>query len=164
MQKILYYTVYGLLYGLSLLPLRLLYVLSDAIYLLIYHVVHYRRRVVWKNLRSSFPDRTEADLRQIEKDFYHWFCDYAVETIKLFSISEKEMRRRMLFKGSDRVDECLLRGQSCAIYLGHYCNWEWVTSLPLWVSQKGQCGQIYHRWRMRAWTRCSSPSASASAR
>ena len=73
MQKILYYTVYGLLYGLSLLPLRLLYVLSDAIYLLIYHVVHYRRRVVWKNLRSSFPDRTEADLRQIEKDFYHWF-------------------------------------------------------------------------------------------
>ena len=71
MQKILYYTVYGLLYGLSLLPLRLLYVLSDAIYLLIYHVVHYRRRVVWKNLRSSFPDRTEADLRQIEKDFYH---------------------------------------------------------------------------------------------
>lgn len=55
MQKILYYTVYGLLYGLSLLPLRLLYVLSDAIYLLIYHVVHYRRRVVWKTCAAPSP-------------------------------------------------------------------------------------------------------------
>lgn len=144
MQNLLYYAVYGLLYALSLLPLRLLYVLSDACYVLVYHVVHYRRRVVRNNLRTAFPGRSEAELHQVEKRFYHWFCDYVVETVKLFSISETEMRRRMVFKGTEQVDACVADGQSCAVYLGHYCNWEWVASLPLWVSPKGQCGQIYH--------------------
>ena len=144
MQKILYYTVYGLLYAFSLLPLRLLYLFGDGIYFLIYHVVHYRRRVVWKNLTESFPEKKEQELRRIEKGFYHWFCDYLVESIKLFSISEEEIKRRMVFKETELVDECVSSGQSCAIYLGHYCNWEWVTSLPFWISPKAQCGQIYH--------------------
>lgn len=144
MQKILYYTVYGLLYAFSLLPLRLLYLFSDGIYFLIFHVVHYRRRVVWKNLTESFPEKKEQELRRIEKGFYHWFCDYLVESIKLFSISEEEIKRRMVFKETELVDECVSSGQSCAIYLGHYCNWEWVTSLPFWISPKAQCGQIYH--------------------
>ena len=73
--------------------------------------------------------------------------------VKLLTMSREALRRRMVFKGVELVDEIVAGGQSCAVYLGHYCNWEWITSLPLWVSPKARCGQIYHvlenRWADR---------------
>ena len=80
----------------------------------------------------------------MERDFYHWFCDYLVESVKLLTISRDELKRRMVFRGTELIDETVAGGQSCAVYLGHYCNWEWITSLPLWVTPQAQCGQIYH--------------------
>ena len=144
MQKLKYYLVCGVLYPCSLLPLWVLYLLSDFIFVIIYRVMGYRIKIVRKNLLSSFPDNTEQELRRIERDFYHWFCDYLVEAIKLLTISKKQLRRRMVFKGTELVDQVVQEGQSCAVYLGHYCNLEWITSLPLWVTEKAQCGQIYH--------------------
>jgi len=107
-------------------------------------MIGYRKRVVRSNLASSFPEKTEAELQQIERGFYHFFCDYLVESIKLLTISHEELKRRLVFKGTETVNEVVESGQSCAVYLGHYCNWEWITSLPLWVTAKAQCGQIYH--------------------
>jgi KDO2-lipid IV(A) lauroyltransferase len=109
-----------------------------------YGLIGYRKRVVLRNLSSSFPEKTEAELQQIERGFYHFFCDYLVESIKLLTISREELKRRLVFKGTETVNEVVESGQSCAVYLGHYCNWEWITSLPLWVTAKAQCGQIYH--------------------
>ena len=94
--------------------------------------------------RLKKTEKTEEEIHAIERRFYHWFCDYLVETVKLFSISQRELKRRMVFKGTDIVDSIVKDGQSCAVYLGHYCNWEWITSLPLWVTPEAQCGQIYH--------------------
>ena len=143
-MKILYYIVYGLWYMLSLLPLRVHYVLSDVIFLLLYHILGYRKKVVRTNLQTSFPEKSQEELKQIERDFYHFFCDYMVESVKMMTISEQEMRRRMVFKNMEAVDNILAEGQSIALYLGHYCNWEWVTSLPLWLPANIQPGQIYH--------------------
>ena len=131
MMKLLYWLTYGTLYLLSLLPLRVHYIISDFIYLVVYHLVGYRVKLVRKNLADSFPEKPETELRRIEREFYRWFCDYLVETVKLLTISEKELKRRMVFKGTEIVDEVVESGQSCAVYLGHYCNWEWITSLPL---------------------------------
>lgn len=144
MKKLLYYIVYSLWYLISLLPLKVLYVFSDVIFFFIFYVLHYRRRTVWVNLITSFPELEPEEFPIIEKKFYHWFCDYIVESIKLMTISPEELKKRMIFKGTDEVNRCIEDGQSCAVYLGHYCNWEWVTSLPFWVSEKAQCGQIYH--------------------
>ena len=80
----------------------------------------------------------------IEKEFYHWLCDYFVETVKLLSISAENLKRHMVFKGAEKVNEIVETGQSCALYLGHYCNWEWITSLPLWFTPKAKCCQVYH--------------------
>ena len=143
-MKILYGLLYGLMYLLSLLPLRVLYLLSDVIYVIVYGMVRYRRTLVRRHLAECFPGKSQTERIRIERGFYRWFCDYIVETIKLLSMGEREMRRRMVFKGTEQVDEVVTHGQSCAVYLGHYCNWEWVTSLPLWVTPKAQCGQIYH--------------------
>lgn len=143
-MKLLYYLVCGLWFLLSLLPLRIHYLLSDVLFLLLYRILGYRRNVVWRNLTSAFPERPEPELRGVERRFYHFFCDYLVESVKLMSIGKENLKRRMIFKDTELIDQCVADGQSCAVYLGHYCNWEWITSLPLWVTEKAQCGQIYH--------------------
>ena len=143
-MKILYYLTYAVLWLFSLLPMWVHYLISDGIYVIVYHLVGYRKKLVRKNLSDSFPEKSEAEIIRIEKDFYRWFCDYFVETIKLLTITRQELRRRMVFKGAELVNKLTENGQSCAVYLGHYCNWEWITSLPLWVTPKAQCGQIYH--------------------
>lgn len=144
MKKVLYYTVFAFWYFISLFPLKLLYVLSDGLFYLIYYVVRYRRPLVRKNLTSSFPDKSEGEIVKIEKGFYSWFCDYIVETLKLFTMSKEQMRRRMVFRNTEAIEKAVAEGRSCAVYLGHYGNWEWISSLPLWVSDKATCLQIYH--------------------
>lgn len=142
MKNLTYYLSFALWFIISLLPLWVFYRLSDGLYYLVYHVVRYRRRVVYANLRSSFPEKSEAEIERIAKDFYSFFCDYIVETLKLFSIGEKNMRKRMKFEGLDQVKEDFANGRSVSLYLGHYCNWEWISSLGLHLDE--QCGQIYH--------------------
>jgi KDO2-lipid IV(A) lauroyltransferase len=144
MSNVCYYIVLALVWLFSLPPLWLLYRLSDGLYLVVYYVVRYRRPLVRKNLSTSFPDKGEAEIAKIERDYYHWFCDYLVETLKMFSMSEKQMRRRMRFEGMDEVNAILSQGRSVTVYLGHYCNWEWISSLPLHL--KGNCmpAQLYH--------------------
>ena len=136
--------VYYLFYALSLLPLRLLYVLSDVEYLVVRHILRYRRTIVRRNLTTSFPEKSADEIRTIERKFYHWFCDYFVETIKMMTISDAEMRRRMVFKGTDEINRLVEEGVSCAIFLGHYCNWEWISTLPLSISDKSVCAELYH--------------------
>ena len=144
MNNLLYHILYGLWYVLSLLPLRVHYLFSDLLFFFVFYVLQYRRRIVWLNVVTSFPERDGDEHKKIERAFYHWFCDYIAETVKLLTMSEKELRRRMVFKGSEQVNQCVAEGQSCAVYLGHYCNWEWITSLPFWVTPDAHCGQIYH--------------------
>lgn len=142
MKNLTYYLSFALWFIISLLPLWVFYRLSDGLYYLVYHVVRYRRRVVYANLRSSFPEKSEDEIERIAKDFYSFFCDYIVETLKLFSMGEKNIRKRMKFEGLDQVKKDFANGRSVSVYLGHYCNWEWISSLGLHLDE--QCGQIYH--------------------
>lgn len=143
-MKFLYYLLMTVCYPISLLPFWVHYLFADVLYLLIYYVGRYRVKVVRKNLRSAFPEKSEKELRHIEKDFYQWFCDYIVESMKLLTVSDKNIKRRMVFKGTEQIEQCGAEGLSIGVYLGHYCNWEWITSLPLWITPKVQCAQIYH--------------------
>ena len=129
---------------LSLLPLWIHYRISDVMFLITYYLINYRRKVVRSNLTSSFPEKTEQEIKKIERQFYRWFCDYLVETFKMATISHKEMSRRMTFKGTELIEQCWAEGQSCGVLLGHYCNWEWISTLPLAMSDKGLCCELYH--------------------
>lgn len=150
MSTLLYYILYFFCYLISILPFRVLYVLSDIVYFPLYYLIRYRRKVVRGNLTESFPDKPLKEIIAIEKKFYSFFCDYFFETLKLLSISEKSLRKRMQFEGIDEVHEAFRQGRSAGAYLGHYCNWEWVSSLPLHVDKKYICGQIYHKLRNKA--------------
>lgn len=135
--------IYGVLYLLSLFPMKILYLFSDGLFLLVYKLAHYRQKVVKRNLKESFPDKDEKELRDIEHKFYRWFCDYIVETIKFISISKSELAKRMRFERMDIINDSFANGKTCSLYLGHYCNWEWSVSLPLYT-KGGFCAQIYH--------------------
>lgn len=151
MNTLVYYINYTLCFLFSLLPFWVLYLLSDLFYFPLYYCVRYRRRVVRKNLTEAFPEKTKKEIISIEKKFYSFFCDYALETIKLLSISKKSMKKRMKFGGFEELNETFSQGKSVAAYLGHYCNWEWVSSLPLNVTQEGVISaQIYHKLRNQA--------------
>ena len=143
-MKFVYHILFFLLYLLSLLPMRLLYLLSDCLFFPLFHIVKYRRKVVEKQLDECFPEKSMQERRAIERQFYHFFCDYLVEVIKLFSISKKEMMRRMKFVGIEQVREELKDKKFFFLYLGHYCNWEYIASLSYWLPEI-HCGQIYHR-------------------
>lgn len=136
---------HGCVYALSLLPMWMLYFLSDVTFLLIYSIGRYRRKIVRKNLKESFPEKSRLELLQIEVKFYHWFCDYIFETIKLASMSRKQMQKRMRFENTELPNRLLSEGHSIALMLGHYCNWEWVSSIPLHITASPSVPlQIYH--------------------
>ena len=145
-MSITYYLVNGCWYLLSWLPLCVLYMFSDCIYYLLYYCIRYRRKVVRKNLVNSFPEKSLKEIIAIEKGFYAWFCDYVVETIKLRTMSAEELQKRMVFEGLETVYADMEKNNQtfCFAYLGHYCNWEWVSTLPLWTKDKLGCAQIYH--------------------
>lgn len=120
----MYYLFYGFLYIVSLLPMRVLYLLSDVIYGIVYYVFGYRRKVVMDNLRQAFPDKTEVELVGIAKKFYHNFIDSFVEVIKLVSASEPWLHKRFTVD-THVLDEVYATGKACQMHLGHTFNWEW---------------------------------------
>jgi Kdo2-lipid IVA lauroyltransferase/acyltransferase len=123
----MYYLIYVPLYLLSLLPLRVLYLLSDAVYGLLYHIIGYRKKVVMDNLQIAFPEKTVQERVLIAKKFYHNFIDTFIETIKMFSASEAYLRKRV--SGNWEVFQQLYdTGRSCQVHLGHTFNWEWANS------------------------------------
>lgn len=142
--------IYCLFYAISLLPFRLLYVLADIECFMLYHVIRYRRGVVRRNLVTSFPDKSEQEIVQIEKRFYHWFCDYFFEAVKLLSISDAELCRRFTIINSEEVEQCFKEGQDVAAILGHYCNWEWLSCVGMNLPLERETGLIYHPLRNKA--------------
>ena len=127
-----YLPVQGLLYIISLMPFWVLYGLADFIFVLVYYVVRYRRKIVAKNMRESFPELSDKELKKIARKFYRNFADYIVETIKLNHISDEEIKRRMVFKNMDIIDRLFDEKRSIAAYFSHCGNWEWVPSITLW--------------------------------
>ena len=120
----MYYLFYGFLYLVSLLPMRVLYFISDAIYGLIYYVLGYRKKVVMSNLAIAFPEKTEAARKKIAKKFYHNFIDSFIEVIKLVSAGDAFLQKR--FTADVRaLNDLYATGKSCQIHLGHTFNWEW---------------------------------------
>jgi KDO2-lipid IV(A) lauroyltransferase len=113
--------------------------------------MRYRRRIVRENLVKSFPEKDLKAIKKIEKKFYSSLCDWFVEMIKYYGMSEKEIRKRMVITGLEDAHRVIAEGRSCVCYMGHFFNWEYLTSLPLYFYEKDLIvGDIYHpleNWR-----------------
>jgi Kdo2-lipid IVA lauroyltransferase/acyltransferase len=120
----MYYLIYGFFKLLSFLPFRVLFLLADFIYVLLFYVFGYRKEVAVSNLLQAFPEKTEAERKQILKKFYHNFADTFVESIKLLSISFADLNKRITCDYS-LIDKIKAEGKSCQVHCGHSFNWEW---------------------------------------
>jgi KDO2-lipid IV(A) lauroyltransferase len=120
----MYYIVYGLFYLLSLLPLRVLYIISDGFYFLSYYILKYRRDIVRTNLMIAFPEMTDKERKKIEKKFYHNFIDTFIETVKLISASEPFIEKHFTANW-DVLNQVYQSGRRAHLHLGHNFNWEW---------------------------------------
>ena len=148
---ITYYLLYTILKIIAFFPFFILYIISDLLYYITYYVIKYRRQIVRDNLSGSYPGKSKKEIITLEKKFYKHFCNYLIETIKLFHISDKEISKRMVFKNVEILDSILNKSQSAILCIGHYGNWEWVTSLNLlFDSKQVKLCQVYKKISNRA--------------
>lgn len=131
MTSLLYYLLFGFTWIFSLIPFRLLYLISDLLFYAIFYLAGYRKETVFRNLRSSFPEKSEKEIIRLAKAFYRHFCDFLLETIKCISIPAEKLNKRMKVLNPEIFQELALRNQNFALVSAHYNNWEWLHNLPL---------------------------------
>lgn len=137
MNLLVYILVYPIIWFISILPFRILYIISDIIYLLIYYVIGYRKKVVLYNLKLVFPKKSTEELIKIRKKFYRHFVDMFMEMIKSFTVSKEEVYKRYKYTNVDLLNNLYKNGKSAILTGPHYANWEWVMSIDSFVEYKG---------------------------
>lgn len=145
MAKLSYWIALPFIYLLSLLPFPALYLLSDFFFLLLYYVVGYRKKVVYTNLRNSFPDKSEAEIAAIQKRFFRYFCDLFLETFKTLTISRASMLKHCsMDPAAEKLfNDFAAENKSIIIVMGHMGNWEWAGN-TFSLKCKHQLYVIYH--------------------
>ncbi|MFY0714211.1 lysophospholipid acyltransferase family protein [Seonamhaeicola sp. NFXS20] len=137
MQLLTYIIVYPLLWCISKLPFKLLYLISDGVYLLLYYIIGYRRKVVTSNLQLVFPDKSEKEIISLRKKFYKHLCDMFLEMIKTMSISEKELKKRFFITNPEEFKRLETLNKSIILIFGHYASWEWAIVVQRYINFKG---------------------------
>jgi KDO2-lipid IV(A) lauroyltransferase len=142
MGTIGFYILYGVNWVMTLLPLKILYIFSDILFLLLYYYPSYRRKVVDENLRNSFPEKSAKEIALIGKKFYRHLADIFIETLKLTHLSNKELKKRLTVSNPEFLDALYNSGRDLVVVGSHYNNWEWlIVGLPLYTKYK--CIGIY---------------------
>lgn len=137
MQLLAYIIFYPLLYLISKLPFRLLYLFSDFVFVLVYYVFGYRKKAVRENLNLTLTHLSEEEKNSIEKKFYKHMCDMFLEMIKTMSISDKEIEKRFVFKNLEEYLALEKKGKSIALMCSHFASYEWVVSMNRHINFKG---------------------------
>lgn len=130
MSHFFFKVFYAFLWVLTLLPLRVLYLLSDLIFILLFWGIRYRRKVVWENLSKAFPEKSEKERKRISRRYFRHLCDYFFETIKMIHLSEQQIQKRVGYD-DDYFKKKTEEGKNVVGLLGHNANWEWLTSIAL---------------------------------
>ncbi len=148
------------LYLISLLPLPVLHIFARLLYYPLYYVIGYRRKVVRENLEKSFPEKTKKDIVEIEIGFYKFLADLIFEIIKLTTISEETLKKRVKFKGLEQIESYFNRGESVLACTGHYGNWELCMlalginlSATEYVIYKPLASEVFEEWFQKWRTR-----------
>ena len=124
MNKYIHFILYIPLYILSLLPIRILYYISDILYLFVFYLIRYRRDISFRNLKKSFPEKSSQEINKIQKNFYQHFCDLLIESIKSISANKNFFKKRIKFKNLEKINH----HDSFIVAVSHYGNWEWGLS------------------------------------
>ena len=122
--------------GIAELPFWFIYILSDVLFVFVFFIIGYRKKVVFQNLQNSFPDKNKKEIKVIARKFYHHFCDLTLETIKMSGMKERDYRKRITIKNNHLVNDYFDQGKSVIVLTMHYNNWEWSNCFPLHIKHK----------------------------
>jgi len=139
-----------ILYLISKMPLKILYIFSDIIFILNYYFVGYRKKIITQNLKNSFPEKSAEEISEIRKKFYLNFSDYLAETVKSFTMSKTETRVRMQHINQHLFHEAKEEGKNIILMAGHVFNWEWMNALATVVPQEN-CHPVYRKVNSEFW-------------
>lgn len=114
----------NVLWLISKMPFWLLYFISDIMFVIIYYVLGYRKKIVFKNLHASFPEKNDEEICAIAKKFYQYLPDIMVETIKMISISKEEVLKRIELINPEELERHFEMNKGIICVTSHYCNWE----------------------------------------
>ena len=143
MQFLIYSISFPFLWIISKLPFRLFYWFSDCIYILVYYIIGYRKKIVRNNILIALPHISEEKRLVIEKKFYHHMCDMFLEMIKTMSISSEEMKERFKITNIELLKEYEQKNKSIILLAAHYASWEWLLSINESTSFK--CYGVYKK-------------------
>lgn len=132
MQRLVFWLAYPFLWIISKLPFPLFYLVSDVIFLLVYHLIGYRRKTVSGNLRLVFPEKSTEEIRSIRKKFYRHMVDMFLEMIKSISISDQELKKRFRLTNLEEIQKIRAMDKSIILACGHYASYEWMNALQLY--------------------------------
>lgn len=142
-SKLVYWLVYSGMWLLSILPFRVLYMISDLNYFWMYYVLRYRRKVVRGNLENAFPEKSEVERMVIERKFYHYLCDYMLEDIKLLHMSADDLCRRMTYNNTKQYLELTEKYGGIVVMIPHYANYEWLIGMGAIMKPEDVPLQVY---------------------
>jgi KDO2-lipid IV(A) lauroyltransferase len=125
MDRISYFVFRASIALVSFIPFRILYFLSDVSFLFFYHVIGYRKKVVYQNLKNSFPEKSQEEIIKIAGKFYHHLSDILFESLRAFTMTELSVVKRFHIKPSKFLEHVYKEGRSVIVVAGHYNNWEW---------------------------------------
>ena len=127
-EKILNYLALPFLYFISVIPFRVLYLLSDFLFVIIYYIWRYRKKIVFENLRISFPNQTDEEIKALRWFYFRYLSDLFLETIKMLTISSREIIRRCYLDEPSikLLNQLYYDRESAILTLGHKGNWEWA--------------------------------------
>ena len=137
MHFLAYILIYPLLWFISIMPFRILYLISDGLYVLLYYIIGYRKKVVTNNLKLVFPEKSEKEIFGIRKKFYKHLCDMFLEMAKTINISEIELKKRFKILNPEECKRLESLNKSVILMYGHYASWEWSVELQNHVNFKG---------------------------
>lgn len=143
MSGFVYILVYCGMWLIAILPFRVLYMLSDVLRVILYHGVGYRLKVVRRNLKNSFPDKSDKELRAIERKFYRYLCDYMLEDIKTLRISKQELYQRMLYSNKEQYLAMIEKYGGIVLLIPHYANFEWIIGMGMIMNPDDVPVQVY---------------------
>lgn len=132
------------IYLVSILPFFLLYRISDALFILVYYVFRYRRKVVWMNLRYAFPDKSKASLRKLCRSFYQYLCDLLLEHIRGLHMTPRQLLARCKFQNPELLQKLYKQGRHVILVTGHYGNWEWAGNVVALQTSYQLCAVYKH--------------------
>ena len=136
MNALGFYLLFPLIWAFTLLPLRIQYLLSDLLFVLNFLFIGYRKKVVYLNLRNSFPEKSNKDIRSITRKFYRHLFDQMIESIALMHMSPRKILKHNRFKNPEVIEDLYKKNKGVILVSGHYGNWEWIISLQMLVSYK----------------------------